>query len=118
MTIALSIALAIAAGLAIYFWRRSMTLQESLTSATKFLTDARNELQEKVAAIPGLVAAALDKALADYAAAHPESVPNLDGVTRESLVAALQSITDDARSISNNAAVIETHVADATPTGS
>ena len=94
-----------------------MTLQESLNKTVQDLAVARTALQTQVAAIPGLVQAAIDKALADYAAAHPDNVANLDGVTRESLVAAMQSITDDTKAIGNAGDVIETHVADATPTG-
>lgn len=87
-----------------------MTLQESLDSLVSFNAENVRDLQEKVGMIPQLLKDATDKAVADYIEANPpppDTGPvTLDGVTYDSLIAAMQSITTDSKTVFNNAAVI------------
>jgi hypothetical protein len=111
MSIILALVAVVALAAAILFWRKSMNLQESLDALVKSYDEVVEKLQIKVGTIPYLIKEAKEKAVADYIAANPPSLPpgpvTIDGVTYDSLILAMQALTAHQKTISINADGIE-----------
>jgi len=109
----------IPAGLAIWQWRRAVTLQESLDSFVTYNQQIVKDLQDQVAAMPEKLEQVRRQAVIDYLAANPpaEGPITIDGVTYDSLVAFMQTITDQSKVIIANTVLIGGQIDEAAQPG-
>ncbi len=94
--------LIIAIGAVILFWRRTVTLQETLNDTIAFNARAVEALQAQVNDIPRLLTEAKKKAVEDYIAKLPIAEDRIEDVTRDSLIAAMRTMTDQSKVVLNS----------------